>query len=210
MDDVQPMSGVVDVQVASPEDCESVVVTAVTIAATCTVTPGAEITLTLDVSGNRDDDDMRAILPSTSFTVAVTVNYTAGQETTEGSRLFSKGAGSWTLNGFQAFLPYMPYGPGISQVIYLVNRGSQSGALIVDWVDQNGNSESLGTVATLGPDTTLSIGPTINAALPMAQRTSGRLGLTITANVPAADVQINAQYNVGGNRAFVLHEDNRP
>ena len=158
---------------------------------------------------NLDDDDMLAILPSTSFTVAVTVNYT-GARHTDGSRLFSEGAGKWTLNGFQAFLPYMPYGPSISQVIYLVNRGSQSGALIVDWVDQNGNSESLGTVATLGPKTTLSIGPIINAALPMAQRTSGRLGLTITANVPAADVQINAQYNASGNRGFVLHEDNRP
>ena len=161
------------------------------------------------MSENSDEDGMRAILPSTSFTVAVTVNYT-GQEGTEGSRLFSEGAGNWTLNGFQAFLPYMPYGPSISQVIYLVNRGSQSGALIVDWVDQNGNSETLGTVATLGPNTTMSIGPMINAALPMDQRTSGRLGLTITANVPAADVQINAQYNDSGNRAFVLHEDNRP
>ena len=158
---------------------------------------------------NKDDDDSLAILPGTSFTVAVTVNYT-GEGDTDGSSLFSQVLGSWTLNGFQAFLPYMPYGSGISQVIYLVNRGSQSGALIVDWIDQNGNSESLGTVATIGPKTTLSLGPIINAALPMAQRTSGRLGLTITANVPAAHVQINAQYNVGGNRAFVLHEDNRP
>ena len=206
MADVQPLGTVVAV-VAAGVTCTSIVVTVATIAATC---PGtARIDLTLDPSMNLDDDGMLAILSSTSFTVAVTVNYT-GQDTTEGSRLFSEGAGSWTLNGFQAFLPYMPYDPSISQVIYLVNRGSQSGALIVDWVDQNGNSDSLGTVATLGPNTTLSIGPTINAALPMAQRTSGRLGLTITANVPAADVQINAQYNASGNRAFVLHEDNRP
>ena len=184
----------------------AIVVTAATIAATC---PGAaKIDLTLAPAMNLDDD-MLAILPSTSFTVAVTVNYT-GVTDTDGSRLFSEGAGRWTLNGFQAFLPYMPYGPSISQVIYLVNRGSQSGALIVDWVDQNGNSGSLGEVATLGPKTTLSVGPIINAALPMDQRTSGRLGLTITANVPAADVQINAQYNDSGNRGFVLHEDNRP
>ena len=159
MDDVQPISGVVSVAIGAVP-CETVVVTAVTIAATCagSITTIGPITLKLDVDVNRDEDDMRAILPSTSFTVAVTVNYT-GQDMTEGSRLFSEGAGSWTLNGFQAFLPYMPYGPSISQVIYLVNRGSQSGALIVDWVDQNGNSDSLGTVATLGPNTTLSVGP---------------------------------------------------
>ena len=209
IDDVQPISGVVGVTAVGADDCASVVVTAVTIAATCTGTAIGTITLKLDVAENSDEDGMRAILPSTSFTVAVTVNYT-GQEDTEGSRLFSEGAGKWELNGFQAFLPYMPYGPNIGQVIYLVNRGSQSGALIVDWVDQNGNFESLGTVATLGPNTTLSIGPVINAALPMDQRTSGRLGLTITANVPAADVQINAQYNDSGNRGFILHEDNRP
>ena len=208
MDDVQPMTDVVAVtQGGTP--CEPIVVTAATIAATC-ADGDAPIILKLDPSMNLDDDMMLAILPSTSFTVAVTINYTGLTATDEGARIFSEGAGSWTLNGFQAFLPYMPYDPSISQVIYVVNRGSQSGALIVDWVDQNGNSESLGTVATLGPNTTLSIGPVINAALPMAQRTSGRLGLTITANVPAADVQINAQYNASGNRAFILHEDNRP
>ena len=210
MADVQFTDTVVAV-VEAGADCTPIVVTAATIAATCPgAGPGAvQIDLTLAPAMNLDDGMKKAILPSTSFSVAVTVNYT-GQDSTEGSRLFSEGAGSWTLNGFQAFLPYMPYGPSISQVIYLVNRGTQSGALIVDWVDQNGNSESLGTVATLDANTSFSIGPIINAALPMAQRTSGRLGLTITANVPAADVQINAQYNVSGNRAFVLHEDNRP
>ena len=211
MDDVQPSANVVTVTTGTDGmmACNSVVVTAVTIAATC-MTPEGSINLKLDPSMNKDADDSLAILPGTSFTVAVTVNYTGGDGDTAGSRLFSQVLGSWTLNGFQAFLPYMPYGSNITQIIYLVNRGSQSGALIVDWIDQNGNSESLGTVATIGPKTTMSLGPIINAALPMAQRTSGRLGLTITANVPAAHVQINAQYNVGGNRAFVLHEDNRP
>ena len=190
-------------------DADKVVVTAGTIAATCSGTD--MITLTLDPSKNLDSAEMLAILPSTSFTVEVTVNYTGRRSSdSTGSRLFSKGAGIWTLNGFQALLPYMPYGEHIRQIIYMVNRGSQSGAVIVDWVDQNGDSGSLGPVATIGPKTTLSLGVIIEAALPMAQRTSGRLGLTITANVPAADVQINAQYNASGNRGFVLHEDNRP
>ena len=200
--DVQPITGVVTV---TGTGCTSVVVTAVTISATCAGT-GA-IDLKLDPSKNLDAAALLAVLPGTSFSVAVTVNYTGASTDL---RLFSASAGSWTLNGFQAFLPYMPYGSSITQVIYLVNRGSQSGALTVDWIDQNGNSASLGTVATLGPSTTMSIGPIIEAALPTAQRTSGRLGLTITANVPATDVQINSQYNVSGNRAFVLHEDNRP
>ena len=163
--------------------------------------------LKLDPSKNLDAAGDLAVLPGTSYTVGVTTNY-LGDST--GTRVFSDSSGSWTLNGFQAFLPYMPYGSSITQVIYIVNRGSQSGAVTVDWVDQFGNSASLGTVANLGPSTTMSIGPIIQAALPTLQQTGGRLALTITANVPAADVQINSQYNVSGNRAFVLHEDNRP
>ena len=212
MDDVQFAEGVVVVVADADGSCSSPVVTAATIAATCldVETAGVRIDLILAPALNLDDGMMAAILPSTSFTVAVTVNYTGATETDEGSRLFSEGAGRWTLNGFQAFLPYMPYGDHIRQIIYMVNRGTQSGAVIVDWVDENGDSGSLGPVETIGPETTLSLGVIIEAALPMAQRTSGRLGLTITANVPAADVQINAQYNVSGNRGFVLHDDNRP
>jgi len=124
--------------------------------------------------------------------------------------VFGLAAGAWVLNGYQALIPYMPFGTGISQVIYLANRGSQSGEVTVEWIDADGSSGELGVIGTLGATSTMKIGQLIQNALPTAQRASGRLALTVTANVPAADVQMNSQYNVSGNRAFTLHEDNRP
>ena len=198
---VQPPAGVV-VATGCTVSMAGIAVTATDISYNCGT---GSSTLTLDPAANTGGTAMSA----TTFTVAVTANYT-GFSSTAGTAGFGPlAAGAWTLNGYQALIPYMPYGSGISQVIYLANRGSQAGDVTVDWIDQNGNSGSLGVIANLAAGSTLSIGPIINAALPSAQRTSGRLALTVTANVPASDVQINSQYNVLGNRAFTLHEDNR-
>ena len=182
--------------------------TVISISFNCTNT-GA-YTLTIDVASNESGvPPVPEILPATSYTITVDANFTGIGTVAAIKLLLSGSAGSWTLNGFQSFLPYVPYGSGIGQVIYLVNRGVKSGDITVDWVDQNGNTGTLGVIANLAATTTLSIGPTINAALPTLQRTTGRLGLTITANVPANSVQINAQYNVSGDRAFIDQDDNR-
>ena len=119
------------------------------------------------------------------------------------------GLGAWDLNGYQALIPYMPYGNNISQIIYLANRGSQTGLVTVDWIDANGNSGTLTDITSIAANSTKALGNIIKNALPAAQRASGRLALVITANIPSEDGQLNAQYNVSGNRAYVLHEDNR-
>ena len=203
--ELEPITGVVAL---ADSDCVGMVVTVTDITFNCTTTGAATITidLTLNVSGT---PPVPAILPAGAFSITVDVNFT-GIGGTGTKQLLSGSAGAWILNGFQSFLPYVPYGPGISQVIYLVNRGLKSGDITVDWVDANGATGTLGVVATLAATTVFSVGPTIQAALPTAQSGNGRLALTITANVPAKDVQINSQYNVSGNRAFIASEDNRP
>lgn len=184
--------------------CTDLVVTASEISYTCPFS-GAS-TLELDPTEN-DDGDGLAVLPATSYSVMVTSNYT-GFGGTEGSAGFTLDAGEWVLNGFQAELSYTPFGPGIGQVIYLANRGSQAGDVTVDYVAQDGTSGSLGVVATLAETSTLSLGGIIRAALPSALQDFGRLALTITANVPACDAQVNAQYNASGNRAYTSARDN--
>jgi len=197
---IQPLPGVV-ITTCGPMD-----VTATSISYTCPF--GGATWVQLNPAANLDIDGNLAILPATSYTVAVTANYT-GFGVAEGSATFAgTDAGEWVLNGYQALIPYMPYGTTIGQVIYLANRGTQSGDITVDWVGLNGTSGTLGVIANLGAGTTLAIGPLIKNALPAAQQANGRLALTITANVPAADVQTNAQYNASGNRAFSLHKDN--
>jgi len=147
------------------------------------------------------------ILPATSFTGTHVLNFT-GIGGDGSITVASVDLGEWLLNGFQAFLSYTPYGSGISQVIYVANRGSQSGDVTVDYVAQDGSSGSLGVVGTLAATSTLSIGPAIQAALPAALQNFGRLALTVVANVPACDAQINAQYNASGNRAYTSARDN--
>jgi len=154
-----------------------------------------------------------AVLPSAAFQVSAEFNYwdTVWDITSTAFTAYSNvAAGRWGLNGFYAEIPYMPYGSTISQVIYLANRGSQDGDVTVDWIARDGTGGSLGVVGTLNAGSTLSIGNAIKTALPAAKQAGGRLALTVTVNAPAEDVQINSQYNVSGNRAFTLHDDNRP
>ena len=203
---IQPIAGVFNPSAGCGAD---LVVEVTQISWSCN-TLGA--TLTIDVDPNVDSNGDRVVLPKTTFIGTVDVLYDGFGNTAspEGIKtlLASGSVGEWILNGFQSELSYTPYGSGISQVIYLANRGPQSGDVTVDYVDQDGNAGSLGVIATLPATSTLSIGPTIQAALPAALQTFGRLALTITANVPACDAQINAQYNASGNRAYTSSKDN--
>jgi hypothetical protein len=153
-------------------------------------------------------------LPAGNFDITIASNYTDfgfwGGAARDGTATFSNlDAGDWGLNGYQAELPYTPFGAGIGAVIYLANRGTQIGDITVDWIGLDSTSGSCGVITSIGPTSTLSLGPLIQACLPQAQQESGRLALTITANIPAADGQLNAQYNASGNRAFTLQSDNR-
>ena len=40
-------------------------------------------------------------------------------------------AGAWTINGALVFVPYMPYGDNITQIVYIANRGGQDGACLL-------------------------------------------------------------------------------
>jgi len=188
-----------------------------TLSAGCTFTGLTATALTADCDNGTNTLDIETfdnaaggndqVLPATSYTGSHVLNFSGiggdGSITVAGVDL-----GEWLLNGFQALLSYTPYGSGISQVIYVANRGSQSGDVTVDYVAQDGSSGSLGVIGTLAATSTLSIGPAIQAALPAALQNFGRLALTITANVPSCDAQINAQYNASGNRAYTSARDN--
>jgi hypothetical protein len=204
---IQPIAGVFDPSAGC--GATDFVVEATQISWSCT-TLGA--TLTIDVSKNLDANGDRVTLPKTPFTGTVDVlfdGFTNGASPEGTKPLLASGSlGAWVLNGFQAELSYTPYGSGIGQVIYLANRGAASGDVTVEYVDQDGNKGSLGVVATLPATSTLSLGPLIAAAMPQALLDFGRVAFTITANVPACDAQINAQYNAGGNRAYTSARDN--
>ncbi len=204
---VQPATGVLAVSTGCTVDS----VASDTVSGTCTTGAGSN-TLTVDVGPNVGPMGEAAVLAPTSFTATVTVNYSSTLGASPGSTVLAAGesAGSWTLNGAQVLVPYMPYGPSISQIMYLANRGTQTGDVTVDVIDQFGATTSLGVVASIGPGTTLSIAPLVRAALPQSLRSNGRLALTVTVNLPADDMQLYTAYNVNGSdRGFVQSEDVR-
>jgi len=146
-------------------------------------------------------------LPAGAFASTHVLNFEGSGGTANSITVVNVPLGEWSLNGFQAEVAYMPFGTGIGQVIYLANRGSQTGSITVEWIDQNGASGSF-DIGAIAAGSTRAIGPAIQAGLPEAQQEGGRLALTIIANVPACDAQLNAQYNAGGDRAFSVANNN--
>ena len=174
--------------------------------ATADCTNGAN-DLTIDVFSNEDSNGDRQVLPATTFTSDHVFAYTGIGNVDSTLTVSTVSLGAWDLNGFQAQVAYMPFQTGIGQVIYIANRSTQTGAITIDWIDQNGNSGSF-DIGNVNAGSTRAIGPAIQAGLPAAQQEGGRLALVITANVPACQAQLNAQYNVSGDRAFSVSSNN--
>ena len=171
-------------------------------------TSGGSSSLTITASGQTG----LTALPTATFTASSSVSYfsPSGQSGANGtvasSALLAAGtaAGAWTINGAQIFVPYMPYGSTIDQVVYVANKSSVSGDISVQYIGTDTTAVvNLGKVGTVAGRSTLNISPLIKAALPAAAQASGRLAFIITINAPANDVDILASYRIGDDRAFV-------
>jgi hypothetical protein len=169
---------------------------------------GGSSSLTINAAGQTG----LAALPTATFTVASSTSYfsPSGQSgangtTTSGATIATNtAAGAWTINGAQIFVPYMPYGSTIDQIIYVANKSSVRGDISVQYIGLDTTTVvNLGKVGTVNGRSTLNIAPLIKAVLPAAAQASGRLGFIITINAPVADVDILASYRIGDDRAFV-------
>jgi len=149
------------------------------------------------------------------FTVdALTYNY-AGQDggsTATKSVAFSAtgSGGEWTLNGLLSKVSYMPYGDGISRIVYITNRSAQTGGVSATAIDDKGKECEIPSVATAtkGTVTLLSAGLDAGIKACFGEGYSGRVAFDITANIPADDAEIYSAYNVNGNRVLVVNDTN--
>jgi len=169
---------------------------------------GGSSSLTINAAGQTG----LTALPTATFTVASSTSYfspsgqsgATGTTTSSSTIAANTAAGSWTINGAQIFVPYMPYGSTIDQVIYVANKSSVTGDISVQYIGTDTTSVvNLGKVGSVSGRSTLNISPLIKAALPAAAQASGRLAFIITINAPANDVDILASYRIGDDRAFV-------
>ena len=144
-------------------------------------------------------------LEAQKFTTDVVYNYTSAGAAT-GTTILATGAdsGEWTLNGATVNIPYMPYGAGISQIIYVSNSGTQSGDVSVTAFDDNGASYDLGVVGVANANTVTKLSSIVGDALVAAGFNGSKASLTITVNAPSDDITVQANYVAGGSRATVI------
>ncbi|HAD47721.1 MAG TPA: hypothetical protein DCF92_02610 [Idiomarina sp.] len=146
-----------------------------------------------------------------SFTASVdvkgTVSGVSGTQTA--SAASSASAGSWDLNGASVYVPYMPYASGLSQIIYVSNKGSQSGEIEVTAFDDAGNEYGPYDLGTAGAKDITKITGGLEDALAADGFTSGKLAFTVTVTAPSNSIEVYTGYNAGNDRGLVINSSNR-
>lgn len=112
-------------------------------------------------------------------------------------------------------IPYMPYGPTASQVIYVTsyyvdpaNRDPNAATLTteisVEAIDNNGNLFDLGVIASFTDERVLKLHNAINTALQAAGFNGSQASIKIIASNSNYNLYPHAQFNIGGNdRAYI-------
>lgn len=143
--------------------------------------------------------DKAVVLETQSFSSKIEYNYTSAYSQA-GIQVVGAGlpAGEWTLNGATVNIPYMPYGPSASQIIYVTNAGGQTGDISVTAFDDKGVPYDLGVLdIKAGATRVTKIGPEINRKLQEKGFNGTKASITITVNAPEADITVYASYNIG-------------
>ena len=139
---------------------------------------------------------------------SVSAEYFDAEADVDGEDAFSAGedvpAGEWTLNGNVVNIPYMPFAPGISQILYVTNSGDFDGGVYVTAHDEDGIYYDLGMVATAGASSVTKITAQVKEALAAQAFTKGKLSIDVTVNAPDGDITVQAAYNIGSDRGFVI------
>ena len=130
-----------------------------------------------------------------SFITTTNIFFSAGEDVP---------AGEWTLNGNEVNIPYMPFAPGISQILYVTNSGDFDGGVYVTAHDEDGTHYDLGMVATAGASSVTKITAQVKDALAAQDFTKGKLSIDVTVNAPDGDITVQAAYNIGSDRGFVI------
>jgi hypothetical protein len=143
------------------------------------------------------------VLETASYAADVEVSYKYGNTTDTSD--FALSLGSWTLSAASVNVPYMPWGAGISQVIYISNSGKVAGAIEIEGFDDAGNEfgpVALDVVAEAESVTKLSNAIT-SALVAEGFSGNGKVDFTLVINSPKADIDLYAAYNVRGDRVTV-------
>lgn len=147
----------------------------------------------------------KAVIPVQTISSTWKIDYTSGSSDAS-SYSKTNALGGFTMNGASTSFYAVPYGPGVSQLLWVGNEGTQTGDLTATAFDSLGNSfpatgeYSLGTITS---KTHKSIAASLLSQMKadgLDDTVSQRLQIAVTATVPAANVNFYGAYKVGDNR----------
>jgi hypothetical protein len=104
--------------------------------------------------------------------------------------------GDWTINGAQVYIQYMPWGSGISHIIYAANRGPLSPKVTAD-ITANGSTFQC-PLDNLPPMSVVSLSAGIDACVAAKGITSDKVAILLTFIAPSSDIEVYSAYNAGG------------
>ncbi|WP_340676893.1 hypothetical protein [Paraglaciecola sp.] len=150
-------------------------------------------TFTFTVAGAGTDN---AVLNTQSFTISTSLAFDAPVAAASTKVIATDAAaGAWTLNGSVVEVPYMPFGPNTQPILRHTNTGTKSGSVSVRYMEEGVDTswKTLGVVvAEAGPGVRNLLTPVMDAVVAATGKTSGKVALEITTNVPDGDVTVFA------------------
>ncbi len=170
---------------------------------TITITPKADATAPVMVAG------------AFELTAAVSNLVGAPADVDLGLAGSAKNAGEWTIIGSETInVPYMPYGTGLSQVIYVTNTTDVPVEVSVVAQDDAGTEYDLGLLVNAKANGVTKLATVIKNALAAEGFTAGKVSLDITVAGNAAagtpgTVKLHSGYNANASdRGFVANTSN--
>jgi hypothetical protein len=132
--------------------------------------------------------------PSTANGVLPTTEYKTDLAITSGTTTLDSKSDtfkSWTLNGSDVTIPYLPFGSAYAQSITMTNSGSVVGDITATFT-ANGKTYDAVSVGTAAAKSVTNVGSAVNAAATALGLKDAQVQLTVTS--PSTDIEVVAIY----------------
>jgi len=115
--------------------------------------------------------------------------------------------GAWTINGAQVYIQYMPYGTGLSRIVYAANDGVLNPDVTAD-ITANGSTFSC-ALGTAPAKTVTNLSGAIDTCVAAKGIVTGKVAILLTFIAPDQDIEVYSAYNAGGtDRGTVVNTSN--
>lgn len=182
-----------------------------------TIAVGKNVSNTSALATNSLGTIEKRIPAPESYTASVSFTYfnpdTGTSTLSSVTPVSGAGAGSFTLNGSSVNVPFLPYGTGLSRIVYLTNRSAQTGSIsfsaIADGTSAACSSSNFATGTAKASGVTF-LTDIIDAGITACYGASfgGKVAVTITSNTPAASTEVFSGYNRNGSITSVVNSSN--